>query len=95
MPLQTLLAAVALNGISYSIARTVGLSIGGVVARQLVGSSIRFQCLAYLPLIARCCYGSASVPIRLLSEKLSRAIVQECAIPSIRGRSRSCWCAEW
>ncbi|WP_439402549.1 MFS transporter [Bradyrhizobium sp. DASA03068] len=77
VPLETLPAAVALNSISYNIARSVGPAIGGiVVATAGALASFALNALLYLPLIAALfLWKRVSVPSRLPPEKLSRAIV--------------------
>lgn len=77
VPLETLPAAVALNSISYNIARSVGPAIGGiVVATAGTVTSFALNALLYLPLIAALfLWKRVSVPSRLPPEKLSRAIV--------------------
>ncbi|MFK4495949.1 MFS family permease [Bradyrhizobium japonicum] len=77
VPLETLPAAVALNSISYNIARSVGPAIGGiVVATAGVIAAFALNALLYLPLIiALFLWERISVPSRLPPERLSRAIV--------------------
>lgn len=70
-------AAVALNGISYNIARSVGPAIGGIVVAT-AGAVVAFalNALLYLPLIlALFLWKRVSKPSRLPPEKLSRAII--------------------
>lgn len=77
VPSETLPAAVALNGISYNIARSLGPAIGGII----VGTSgalaaFALNALLYLPLIlALFLWKRVSEPSRLPPESLSRAIV--------------------
>lgn len=77
VPLETLPAAVALNSISYNIARSVGPAIGGiVVATAGAVAAFALNALLYLPLIiALFLWKRISVPSRLPPERLSRAIV--------------------
>lgn len=77
VPLETLPAAVALNSISYNIARSVGPAIGGiVVATAGAVASFALNALLYLPLIlALFLWKRISEPSRLPPERLSRAIV--------------------
>ncbi|MBM7487800.1 MFS family permease [Bradyrhizobium sp. USDA 3686] len=77
VPLETLPAAVTLNGISYNIARSVGPAIGGiVVATAGAVAAFALNALLYLPLmLALFLWKRTSVPSRLPPEKLSRAIV--------------------
>ncbi|WP_316399400.1 MFS transporter [Bradyrhizobium sp. 33ap4] len=77
VPLETLPAAVALNSISYNIARSVGPAIGGiVVATAGAVAAFALNVLLYLPLIiALLLWKRISVPSRLPPERLSRAIV--------------------
>ncbi|MCK1428754.1 MFS transporter [Bradyrhizobium sp. 87] len=77
VPFETLPAAVALNSISYNIARSLGPAIGGiVVATAGAVAAFAFNALLYLPLIvALFLWKRTSVPNRLPPERLSRAIV--------------------
>lgn len=77
VPLQTLPAAVALNSVSYNIARSVGPAIGGIaVAAAGAVVSFALNALLYLPLIlALFLWKRISEPSRLPPERLSRAIV--------------------
>ncbi|WOH63940.1 MFS transporter [Bradyrhizobium sp. BWA-3-5] len=77
VPSEKVPAAVALNGISYSIARSVGPAIGGIVVAS-AGAVIAFalNALFYLPLIAALLlWKRIAEPSRLPPEKLGRAIV--------------------
>lgn len=77
VPEETLPAAVALNGISYNVARSVGPAIGGVVVAS-AGPAAGFaaNALSYLPLIvALFLWKRVAEPSRLPPERLSRAIV--------------------
>lgn len=59
VPAQALPAAVALNGISYNIARSVGPAIGGIiVATAGTVAAFALNAVSFLPLIAAI-YGSA------------------------------------
>ncbi|NYG45377.1 MFS family permease [Bradyrhizobium sp. IAR9] len=75
VPSETLPAAVALNGISYNIARSVGPAIGGVVVGS-VGAVAAFalNAVLYLPLmLALFLWKRIAEPRRLPPEKLGRA----------------------
>lgn len=74
---KTLPAAVALNGISYNIARSFGPAIGGiVVAAAGAVAAFALNALLYLPLIVALFLWKRVVePSRLPREQLSRAIV--------------------
>ncbi len=77
VPPETLPAAVALNGISYNIARSFGPAIGGIVVATL-GAVAAFAANAalYLPLmLALFLWKRVAEPSRLPRERLSRAIV--------------------
>lgn len=77
VPLESLPAAVALNSISYNIARSIGPAIGGiVVATAGAVASFALNALLYLPLmLALFLWKRNSEPARLPPERLSRAIV--------------------
>jgi MFS family permease len=77
VPSETLPAAVALNGISYNIARSFGPAIGGVVvATAGVVAAFAANAVLYLPLLTVLfLWNRVSEPSRLPREKLSRAIV--------------------
>jgi MFS family permease len=77
VPTETLPAAVALNGISYNIARSFGPAIGGVIVASL-GAVAAFAANAtlYLPLlVVLFLWQRVHEPSRLPREKLNRAIV--------------------
>ncbi|SPP98083.1 MFS transporter [Bradyrhizobium vignae] len=77
VPSETLPAAVALNGISYNIARSVGPAIGGVIVAT-VGAVAAFalNSVLFLPLIvALFLWRRVATPSRLPPEKLGRAMV--------------------
>ena len=77
VPTDMLPAAVALNGISYNIARSFGPAIGGIVVATL-GAVAAFATNAflYLPLaVALFIWRRESAPSRLPRERLNRAIV--------------------
>ena len=77
VPPETLPSAVALNGISYNIARSFGPAIGGVVVAT-AGAVAAFaaNALFYLPLlIVMFLWKRVSEPSRLPPEKLNRAMV--------------------
>jgi MFS family permease len=77
VPAETLPSAVALNGISYNIARSFGPAIGGiVVATAGAVAAFAANALLYLPLlIALFLWRRTSEPSRLPRERLNRAIV--------------------
>ncbi len=77
VPPETLPAAVALNGISYNIARSFGPAIGGiVVATAGAVAAFALNALFYLPLlIVLFLWDRVSEPSRLPRERLNRAIV--------------------
>jgi predicted MFS family arabinose efflux permease len=77
VPAETLPSAVALNGISYNIARSFGPAIGGIVVAT-AGAFAAFATNAalYLPLlIVLLLWRRNSEPSRLPRERLNRAIV--------------------
>ncbi|MES5488683.1 MFS transporter [Bradyrhizobium sp. INPA03-11B] len=77
VPSETLPAAVALNGISYNIARSFGPAIGGIVVAS-AGAVAAFAANAvlYLPLlVVLFLWNRVSEPSRLPRERLNRAIV--------------------
>ncbi|MGY2932933.1 MFS family permease [Bradyrhizobium sp. GM6.1] len=77
VPPKTLPAAIALNGISYNIARSFGPAVGGiVVATAGAGAAFAINASLYLPLIvALFLWNRVAEPARLPREQLSRAIV--------------------
>lgn len=77
VPLETLPAAVALNGISLNIARSLGPAIGGiVVVASGAIAAFALNGLLYLPLmLAVFLWKRNSEPSRLPREKLNRAVV--------------------
>jgi MFS family permease len=77
VPSETLPAAVALNGISYNIARSFGPAIGGVVVAALGAvAAFALNAVLYLPLlVVLFLWNRVSEPSRLPREKLNRAIV--------------------
>ncbi|UPJ94959.1 MFS transporter [Bradyrhizobium sp. 172] len=77
VPPKTLPAAIALNGISYNIARSFGPAVGGiVVATAGAGAAFAINAFLYLPLIvALFLWNRIAEPSRLPREHLSRAIV--------------------
>ncbi|MFB9266193.1 MFS transporter [Bradyrhizobium erythrophlei] len=77
VPAETLPAAVALNGISYNIARSFGPAIGGiVVATAGAVAAFAANAVLYLPLlVVLFLWERASEPSRLPRERLNRAIV--------------------
>jgi len=77
VPAETLPAAVALNGISYNIARSFGPAIGGiVVATAGAVAAFAVNALLYLPLMAVLfLWNRAHEPSRLPRERLNRAMV--------------------
>lgn len=77
VPSETLPAAVALNGISYNIARSFGPAIGGVVVAAMGAvAAFALNAVLYLPLlIVLFLWNRISEPSRLPRERLNRAIV--------------------
>jgi predicted MFS family arabinose efflux permease len=77
VPPETLPSAVALNGISYNIARSFGPAIGGiVVAAAGAVAAFAANAVLYLPLlIVLFLWRRTSQPSRLPRERLNRAIV--------------------
>jgi MFS family permease len=77
VPAETLPSAVALNGISYNIARSFGPAIGGiVVATAGAVAAFAVNAALYLPLmIVLFLWNRASEPSRLPRERLNRAMV--------------------
>jgi predicted MFS family arabinose efflux permease len=77
VPAETLPSAVALNGISYNIARSFGPAIGGiVVATAGAVAAFAVNATLYLPLmIVLFLWNRANEPSRLPRERLNRAIV--------------------
>jgi MFS family permease len=77
VPAETLPSAVALNGISYNIARSFGPAIGGiVVATAGAVAAFAANALLYIPLlIVLFLWRRSSEPSRLPREKMSRAII--------------------
>lgn len=77
VPTEALPSAVALNGISYNIARSFGPAIGGVVVATLGAvAAFALNALLYLPLmLALFLWKRVATPSRLPPEQLSRAII--------------------
>ena len=77
VPAETLPAAVALNGISYNIARSFGPAIGGiVVATSGAVAAFAVNATLYLPLmVVLFLWNRTSEPSRLPRERLNRAMV--------------------
>jgi predicted MFS family arabinose efflux permease len=77
VPTETLPSAVALNGISYNIARSFGPAIGGiVVATAGAVAAFATNAVLYLPLlVVLFLWRRTSEPSRLPRERLNRAIV--------------------
>ncbi|WOH50984.1 MFS transporter [Bradyrhizobium sp. sBnM-33] len=77
VPAETLPAAVALNGISYNIARSFGPAIGGiVVATSGAVAAFAVNAVLYLPLmVVLFLWNRANEPSRLPRERLNRAMV--------------------
>lgn len=77
VPAEILPTAVALNGISYNIARSFGPAVGGiVVATAGALAAFALNALLYLPLIAALfLWKRVAEPSRLPREQLNRAIV--------------------
>lgn len=77
VPAEALPAAVALNGISYNIARSFGPAVGGIIVAT-AGALAAFatNAVLYLPLlIVLFLWERISEPSRLPRERLSRAMV--------------------
>ncbi|MGY4501358.1 MFS family permease [Bradyrhizobium sp. GM24.11] len=77
VPAEILPAAVALDGISYNIARSIGPAIGGfVVAIGGAAAAFALNTLLYVPLmLALFLWRRLAQPSRLPRERFSRAIV--------------------
>ena len=77
VPAETLPQAVALNGISYNIARSFGPAVGGiVVATAGAVAAFAVNAVLYLPLmIVLFLWNRSHEPSRLPRERLNRAIV--------------------
>ncbi|MBV8191929.1 MAG: MFS transporter [Alphaproteobacteria bacterium] len=77
VPSEKLPAAIALNGISYNIARSIGPAIGGiVVATAGAVAAFALNAMLYLPLMAALfVWKRTAQPSRLPPEKLGRAVV--------------------
>jgi predicted MFS family arabinose efflux permease len=77
VPSETLPSAVALNGISYNIARSFGPAIGGIiVAAAGAVAAFAINAVLYLPLlIVLYLWNRVSEPSRLPREQLTRAMV--------------------
>jgi MFS family permease len=77
VPPHAVPAAVALNGMSYNIARSVGPAIGGVVVAALgTFAAFTLNALAYLPLmVALYLWNRVTPRSHLPPEQLSRAVV--------------------
>jgi len=77
VPPETLPSAVALNGISYNIARSFGPAIGGiVVAAAGAVAAFAANAMCYVPLlVVLFLWRRISEPSRLPRERLNRAII--------------------
>ncbi|MVT55273.1 MFS transporter [Bradyrhizobium yuanmingense] len=77
VPAPSLPAAIALNSMSYNIARSFGPAVGGIVVATVgAGAAFGLNALLYLPLIlALFLWKRVPEPSRLPRENLSRAIV--------------------
>jgi MFS family permease len=77
VPPETLPAAVALNGISYNIARSFGPAIGGIiVATSGAVAAFAVNAVLYLPLLTVLfLWNRVHEPSRLPRERLNRAMV--------------------
>src|SRR3954465_419044 len=77
VPPEALPAAVALNGISFNIARSVGPAIGGIiVATSGAVAAFATNAVLYLPLlVVLFLWNRVSEPSRLPRERLTRAMV--------------------
>jgi MFS family permease len=97
VPTETLPSAIALNGISYNIARSFGPAIGGlVVATAGAVAAFAANAVLYIPLmVVLFLWRRVSEPSRLPRERLNRAIVSGVRYIATRPRSGSCWRARW
>jgi MFS family permease len=77
VPAETLPSAIALNGISYNIARSFGPAIGGIiVAAAGAVAAFAVNALTYIPLlVVMYLWKRVQQPSRLPPENLGRAIV--------------------
>ena len=77
VPAETLPAAVALNGISYNIARSFGPAVGGIiVATAGAVAAFAANAVLYLPLlVVLFLWNRVHEPSRLPRERLNRAMV--------------------
>jgi predicted MFS family arabinose efflux permease len=77
VPAETLPAAVALNGISYNIARSFGPAVGGIiVAAAGAVAAFAANAVLYLPLlVVLFLWNRVHEPSRLPRERLNRAMV--------------------
>jgi predicted MFS family arabinose efflux permease len=77
VPADTLPSAVALNGISYNIARSFGPAIGGIiVATAGAVAAFAANAVLYIPLlVVLFLWRRSSEPSRLPRERLNRAII--------------------
>lgn len=77
VPLDAVPAAVALNGISYNIARSFGPAIGGFIVAALGAvAAFAINAVLYLPLLAvMFLWKRRQEPSRLPPERLGRAVV--------------------
>ncbi|MCK1759076.1 MFS transporter [Bradyrhizobium sp. 137] len=77
VPAPSLPAAIALNSMSYNIARSFGPAVGGIVVATVgAGAAFGLNAFLYLPLIlALFLWKRVPEPSRLPRENLSRAIV--------------------
>ena len=77
VPTETLPSAIALNGISYNIARSFGPAIGGVVVASAGAvAAFALNAVLYLPLlVVLFLWNRVHEPSRLPREKLNRAMV--------------------
>jgi MFS family permease len=77
VPPESVPAAVALNGMSYNIARSIGPAIGGVVVATLgTFAAFTLNALAYLPLmVALYLWNRVAPRSRLPPEQMTRAVL--------------------
>ena len=93
VPAEALPSAVALNGISYNIARSFGPAIGGIIVAS-AGAVAAFatNALLYLPLlIVLFLWRRVKEPLRLPPERMARAVIS--GVPLHRALAANSNCA--